>query len=69
MLILRRLRCCHPDGNEKPGPLNEDSSKRLVELIEENDLAHPEASNILREYLNANKKALWEDALREHELI
>lgn len=61
--------CCHPEGNNKPRSLNRVLSKRLIELIEGNNLEQPDASNILSQYLKDNKEALWEDALRDHRLI
>ena len=44
-------------------------SKRLIKLIEGNHLEQTEASNIRSQYLKDNKESLWEDALRDHELI
>jgi len=61
--------CCHPEENNKPGVLGSEMSKRLIELIERNNLEQTEASNILSRYLKDNKESLWEDALRDHELI
>jgi hypothetical protein len=37
--------------------------------IEANDFENPEASKILKEYFRDNMESLWEDALKDHDLI
>jgi hypothetical protein len=61
--------CCHPDTKIKLGKIDNKKSERLIKQIEANDFEAPEASQILSEFLNENRGALWEDALKEHGLI
>lgn len=61
--------CCYPDSKIAIGGINQKQSKRLIQLIESDNLNTTEASSILSSYLAENKSTLWEDALIEHELI
>ncbi len=61
--------CCVPNKNNKPNTLNSEASKRLIKFIEENDLENVEARDIIVQYFRDNKDCLWEDALRDHQLI
>ena len=61
--------CCHPNLKIGISELNTEKSRKLIKNIEANSLETSEVAEILREYFRQNKAALWEDALRDHELI
>jgi hypothetical protein len=61
--------CCYPDPEKELHKISADSSKRLVKQIETDSFAYPEASEIIRAYLWTIREAIWEDALRHHEII
>ncbi len=61
--------CCEFDSKTKLGKIDSEKSKKLIRLIEENELETPDVSRILSEYFKENRKILWGDALEEHHLI
>ncbi len=61
--------CCSLDPKIAIGKIDNEKSAYLLTKIENNDFQEAEASQILHDYLRANKELLWEDALRDHKLI
>ena len=61
--------CCQPDIQIGIGALDIEKSHQLSRNIKNGSLETPEVAEILRSYFRENKAALWEDALKEHDLI
>lgn len=61
--------CCSLDSKIKIGRIEKFKSDSLIMQIEANDFENPEASKILKEYFRDNMESLWEDALKDHDLI
>ncbi|TVZ41928.1 hypothetical protein P886_1279 [Alteromonadaceae bacterium 2753L.S.0a.02] len=61
--------CCKVRNEAKIGRIDKSKSDFLFSHLD-NDYANvPEASRILREYFSQNKAFIWEDALKDHELV
>lgn len=61
--------CCYPDIKVGISALDNEKSQRLTKNIESGSLETPEVAEILKNYFRENKAALWEDALKDHEII
>ena len=59
--------CC--DAGAEISALEDEESSQLAQSIKSGNVETPEVEKILKNYLRKNKDALWEDALRHHELI
>ena len=58
--------CC--ECPKRMGRMSANDSIAILNMVERQDLAEPLAT-LLRTYLATNKSVLWEDALRDHDLI
>lgn len=61
--------CCRVETDNGIGRIESKRSNYLIKHIQTDYSTDHEASKILMEYFNANKKWLWEDALKKHGLI
>ena len=61
--------CCTLDPKIEIGRIDKEKSESLIMQIEANDFESLEAAKIIKEYFRKNKKLLWEDALKDHDLI
>ena len=59
--------CC--STAEKARRMSPDISKRLIRLVESDDVASGEFAAILSQYFSENSDVIWKDALQEHDLI
>ncbi|MFK8012152.1 MAG: hypothetical protein AB8B80_08945 [Marinicellaceae bacterium] len=59
--------CCHPES--EVGKIDNETSKRLIKIIENDKFSTSEASKILSKYFKENKAKLWEYALVDHDII
>jgi hypothetical protein len=61
--------CCRIASAYGIGRIESERSNYLIQQIQTDYSTNYEANKILMEYFNANKKWLWEDALKNHGLI
>jgi hypothetical protein len=59
--------CCATDCGVTRLPLDE--SHTLVKLVDADDVDRDEIRDMLYRYFDQNQKAIWWDALVEHELL
>jgi hypothetical protein len=59
--------CCTTDGKVTRVPLDE--SRKLVKLVNTDDVNRDEIREILYRYFDQNKNVIWRDALVEHQLL
>mgnify|MGYP003383635785 CR=1 FL=1 len=60
--------CCHVPS-DRVSKMNDEDSRRLLAMVENNVLDEEVVDEILRRYFNANRTLIWEDALEEHGLV
>ncbi len=61
--------CRTLDSKIEIGRIGKEKSASLIMQIEANEFESPEATKIIKEYLRENRELLWEDALKDHDLI
>ena len=61
--------CCTLDSKIKIGKIDKIKSESVINQIEANNFESLEMIQIIREYFQENKEFLWEDALKDHDLI
>lgn len=59
--------CCDTTG--KARIMSPDRSRKLVDLIEADDVVSGELAVILSQYFRENSDVIWKDALEEHDLL
>lgn len=59
--------CCSTAGITST--MSPDVSKRLITLVEANDLASGELAGILSEHFRQNSDVIWKDALEDNGLL
>lgn len=69
-VFLRRISfdgygCCHGEFTK----MSADDSRGLLASIERDPAEDPECERLLRSYFQENAGAIWEDALKTHELL
>lgn len=60
---------CKIGEDEKIGRIDKNKSDFLFAHINDEYASVPEASQILSEYFGQNRELIWEDALKEYELV
>lgn len=58
--------CCHAPA--EIGRMSERDSEALLEMVQQGSI-DPAAASVLRTYFDANRGALWDDALAHHGLL
>lgn len=61
--------CNNLDTNVKVTKIKKENSARLIMQLEADEIESSAATEIIKEYFKENSELLWEDALKEHELI
>ena len=59
--------CCRTAG--KASTMSPDMSKKLIRLVESDDVASGELAAILSQYFRQNSGVIWKDALEDHGLL